>query len=65
MPDSSAGTKELYFAWIATVRVLSGLGFHSDVPRGTLGARREEFGFYKVTVAVEASVPRGTFAHRA
>ena len=38
MPDSSAGTKELYLAWIAEVGRVLGLGFHSGVPRGTIGA---------------------------
>jgi len=29
MPDSSAGTKELYFAWIGRVAAISALAFHN------------------------------------
>jgi hypothetical protein len=31
MPDSSAGTKELYFAWIARVEAVCAPGFHSHI----------------------------------
>jgi|SRR5579872_354060 len=33
MPDSSAGTKELYFAWIARVGAISALTFHNQIAK--------------------------------
>jgi hypothetical protein len=51
MPDWSAGTKELYFASIAAVGVISEPGFHSDVPRGAFRRQRPRASRSEIQVA--------------